>query len=91
MLLVGVMLKIDVANQAGPRVIVRLEGRMVGPWVDELRRACEPYLGSGHALTLDFAGVSFIGREGVVLCRSLRQGHTSFTNCSLFIKEQLDA
>ena len=85
------MLKIDVANQPGPRVTVSLEGRVVGPWVDELRRACEPYLGNGHALTLDFAGVSFIGREGVALCRSLRQGHTSFTNCSSFIKEQLDA
>jgi len=85
------MLKIDVANQAGPRVTVSLEGRVVGPWVDELRRACEPYLGNGLALTLDFAGVSFIGREGVALCRSLRQGPTRFRNCSPFIKEQLDA
>ena len=86
------MLKIDVANQAGPRVTVSLEGRVVGPWVDELRRACEPCLGNGHELILDFAGVSFIGREGVTLCRSLQQGcYTSFTNCSPFLKEQLDA
>jgi len=85
------MLKIDVADQAPDRITVRLEGQMVGPWVEELRRACEPYLGNGHALTLDFAGVSFIGREGITLCRRLQQGHASFTNCSPFIKEQLNA
>ena len=85
------MLKIDVADQAGQGITVRLEGRMVGPWVEEFQRACEPYLGNGHALTLDFGGVSFIGREGVALCRTLRQGRASFTNCSPFIKEQLNA
>jgi hypothetical protein len=85
------MLKIDVADQAGNAITVRLEGRMVGPWVEELRHACEPYLGNGHALTLDFAGVSFIGREGVALCRTLRQSQATFTNCSPFLKEQLNA
>lgn len=85
------MLKIDVAEQAQTGVTVRLEGRMVGPWVEELQRACEPYLGNGHALTLDFAGVSFIGREGVALCRDLRQRQARFTNCSPFVKELLDA
>jgi len=84
------MLKIDVAEDAGAGITVRLEGRMVGPWVDELDRACQPHLGNGHALTLDFSGVSFIGREGVALCRSLRQRHATFRNCSPFIKEQLD-
>ncbi len=64
---------------------------MVGPWVEEPQRACEPSLGNGHALTLDFAGVSFIGREGVALCRDLRQRQARFTNCSAFVKELLDA
>ena len=86
------MLKIDVADQVGEQgVTVRLEGRVVGPWVQELQRACEPYLGNGQPLTLDFGGVSFIGREGVAVCRSLRQRHARFTNCSPFIKEQLNA
>jgi hypothetical protein len=86
------MLKIDVADQVGEQgITVRLEGRMVGPWVQELQRACEPYLGNGHVLTLDFGGVSFIGREGVALCRVLERRHARFTNCSPFIKEQLNA
>lgn len=86
------MLKIDVASRAGENgITVRLEGRMVGPWVQELLRACEPHLGSGRPLTLDFRGVSFIGREGVALCRALSRRHARFTNCSPFIKEQLNA
>ncbi|MGH7321535.1 MAG: STAS domain-containing protein [Candidatus Rokuibacteriota bacterium] len=85
------MLRIDVAERMGEGITVHLEGRMVGPWVEELRRACEPHLGNGHALTLDFSGISFIDREGLVLCRALRQRHATFTNCSPFIKEQLHA
>lgn len=85
------MLKIDVADHAGVAITVRLEGRMVGPWVEELRRACEPYLGAGRAVTVDFSGVSFIDREGLALCRALRQRRARFTNCSPFVKEQLHA
>ncbi|MGH7703050.1 MAG: sigma-70 family RNA polymerase sigma factor [Gemmatimonadales bacterium] len=82
------MLRIDVVGQAGDEITVRLEGRMVGPWVEELRRACEPCLGNGHALILDLSGVSFIDREGLVLCRTLLKD-AQFTNCSPFVKELL--
>ena len=85
------MLKIDTAGQAEGRITMRLEGRMVGPWVDELRRACEAHLGDGHVLTLDFSGVSFVDREGVALLRTLRQRHARLANCSPFLKELLNA
>jgi anti-anti-sigma regulatory factor len=85
------MLKIDVTSRAGGPITVRLEGRMVGPWVDELRRACEPYLGADHVLVLDFADVSFVDREGVALLRTLRQRQAALANCSAFVKELLNA
>ncbi len=85
------MLKIEVTEEREGRVTVRLHGRMVGPWVDEVRRTCEPFLGNGHTLTLDFSGVSFVARDGVALCRRLKQGRATFTNCSPFVKEQLHA
>jgi hypothetical protein len=34
--------------------------------------------------------VSFVDRDGVALCRELRQGHASLQNCSPFVKEQID-
>ena len=63
---------------------------LVGAWVDEVRRACEPFLGNGADLTLDFTRVSFVDRDGVALCRELRRGHASLRNCSPFVKEQID-
>lgn len=85
------MLKIDVAAKGTQRVTVRLEGRLVGPWVDEVRRTCEPFLGNGRGLTLDFSRVSFVDRDGVALCRRLRLGRATLRNCSPFVEEQLNA
>ena len=86
------MLKIDVTGApTGRRVTVRLEGQMVGPWVDQVRQACEPLLTGGQTIVLDFAAVSFVDRDGVALCRRLRQARATLRNCSPFVKEQIDA
>ena len=84
------MLKIEV-EQADRQVTVYLEGQMVGPWVDEVRRTCEPFLTNGHALALDFSRVSFVDQAGVALCRRLKQGRATLQHCSAFVKEQIDA
>jgi anti-anti-sigma regulatory factor len=86
-----VMLKIEIGKAQREQVTVRLEGRLVGPWVDEVRRTCEPFLGNGSRLTVDFSQVSFVDRDGVALCRRLRQRRASLRNCSPFVKEQIDA
>ena len=85
------MLKIEVVEKQDKRVLVHLEGQMVGPWVGEVRRACEPFLTDGHALTLDFSRVSFVDRDGVALCRRLKQRRAMLQNCSPFVKEQINA
>jgi hypothetical protein len=56
-----------------------------------VRRACEPFLGNGRGLTLDFSRVSFVDRDGVALCRRLRLGRVTLRNCSPFVEEQLNA
>ena len=70
---------------------LRLEGRVIGPWVDELRRSCEPFLATGATLTLDLSDVSFVDRDGVELFRRLRTHHVALSNCSPFVAEQLKA
>ena len=62
---------------------------MKGPWVAELRRACEDVLSKDIRLILDLAGVSFINLEGSDLFRSLRKRQVDFMNPSSFITEQL--
>jgi ABC-type transporter Mla MlaB component len=90
-LVATMMLKIVVGERVGERITLQLEGQVVGPWVEELRRTCEPLLVSGHALTLDLSAVSFVDREGVALCRGLNRRRAVLENCSPFVREQLSA
>jgi hypothetical protein len=71
--------------------VLDLEGQVVGPWVEELHRVCEPILARGAGLSLDLSSVSFISREGVALLRRLRDRQTRLVNCSRFVAEQLKA
>ena len=85
------MLKI-VANEKPSEVItLHLEGQVIGPWVEELSRACEPILASGSGLYLDFSSVSFVSREGVRLLWRLRDKQVALLHCSAFVAEQLKA
>ncbi len=85
------MLKIENPLAAGGSVTLRLEGRVIGPWVEELRQSCEPVLAGGARLALDLSGVSFVDRDGVVLLRSLERRQVALLNCSGFVAELLRA
>ena len=85
------MLKIvSVSNGSGTATLV-LEGRLIGPWVEELRRSCEQASSSSDGLTLDLRGVSFVDRGGLELLRSLADRRARLNNCSPFVAEQLRA
>ena len=82
------MLRITVnEDDAGTRLT--LEGRIAGPWVDELRRAGDAARGAGP-LVLEMAGVSFVDAEGARLVRGLAEAGARVTNCSPFVREQLE-
>jgi hypothetical protein len=66
-----------------------VEGRVGGPWVEELHRACAQVLATGSKLVLDLTDVSFIDLDGVALCRYLQSRHVTFLHCSPFVAEQL--
>ena len=83
------MLKISQAGKANQSVTLKLEGRVVGPWVDELRHVCEALLTEGRALRLDLADVTFVDADGVGVLSSLKSLGVSFANCSPFVEEQL--
>ena len=83
------MLRISRVESPDAVVTIRLEGQVRGPWVEELRRACEPLLARGSSLVLDLTEVSFIDLDGVALCRRLRNRKVAFLHCSPFVAEQL--
>jgi hypothetical protein len=66
-----------------------LEGQVRGPWVEALRRVCDQVLATESALSLDLTEVSFLDRQGVALCRCLRERHVTLLHSSPFVAEQL--
>jgi len=82
------MLRISHDQVTADRVRLRIEGRMIGPWVAEVRRSCEPFVGHGRRLTLDLTAVTFADREGVTLLRELA-GRGADLRCSPFLRELL--
>lgn len=74
------MLKITI--QEGARAIsLKLEGRLVGPWVAELERTWHSLAPSLHGkkLSVDLCGVTYIDAEGrEVLAEIYRQTHAQF-------------
>jgi hypothetical protein len=83
------VLRISLLEALDQAVTIRLEGQVRGPWVDELRRACEQLLAKGNELRLDLSEVSFIDLDGVALCRGLRDRKVGILHCSPFVAEQL--
>lgn len=89
------MLRISRERAAHPNEpeLLRIEGQVSGLWVEELRRVCTETIGSnGHgkrALVLDLTGVSFFDADGIALCSELATQGVLFTNCSMFVAQQL--
>ena len=83
------MLKISKGKPDPQFVTLQLEGRVVGPWVEELRQICEPLLADETELALDLAEVSFADESGVTLLASLARRGVRFSKPSPFLAEQL--
>ena len=68
---------------------LKLEGKLLGPWVDELRRTCEELQTSPSGLRLNLAGVTFSDPAGIELLGDLIQRGATLDACSGFIEELL--
>ena len=83
------MLMISEAGTANLSVTLKLEGRVVGPWVAELRQVCEKLLTEGRALKLDLADVTFADADGVAVLTGFKTRGVTLKDCSPFVDEQL--
>ena len=83
------MLKISQAGKANQTVTLKLEGRVVGPWVAEARETCEKLLSQGRTVRLNLAEVSFVDPDGVRFLANLISKGVTLVDCSLFVEEQL--
>jgi ABC-type transporter Mla MlaB component len=85
------VLKISQNGPPARSVTLTLEGRVVGPWVEELRRLCEPLLAEDRVLELDLANVSYVDAEGVAALNRFVSRGVTLNNCSPFVRRQIQA
>ena len=85
------MLKITEIARNDSRRTFKLEGKLLGPWVDELRNACTQPLALLEQIGLDLAAVTFVNAAGAELLRELIRRGIIITRCSAFVAELLHA
>jgi hypothetical protein len=68
---------------------LRLEGKLLGPWVAELARACAEQPAPDGRLSLDLAAVTFVDGPGVELLRDLLRRGIRLGPCSGLVAELL--
>ncbi len=85
------MLRITELAPAQGAVHLRLEGRLVGPWVSEAKQVCDRKLDHQRPLVLDLKDLAFVDLRGAVLLAQLRQDGAQLLNGSPFLEAQLRA
>ena len=85
------MLKISHDDLGNGSVMLRLEGEITGPWVDETRRVCAIIMSKGQRIRMDLAHVTFADRAAIKLLERLGRRETLLDNCSPFLKAQLQS
>lgn len=83
------MLKISIISDSEQAIELQLEGKLVGPWVEELRKVSDQALSLQKNVSLDLEKVWFVDSRGVTLLRDLAKRQVSELNCSQFVSQQL--
>ncbi|HET9180293.1 MAG TPA: STAS domain-containing protein [Terriglobia bacterium] len=84
------MLRVTVVESSDSGVRLRVEGRLTGHSVTELRESCELHaLADGTKLTLDLGDVSFADGEGIQLLKDLRSRDVTILNLLPYLTLQL--
>jgi ABC-type transporter Mla MlaB component len=94
------MLIIKVVDLSESAVVLRVEGRITGSWVDELRRTCAAHSFAAHTsaghtfpdevqLSLELSDVSCADAAGIALLKELRSRGADLIRPRPFIAERL--
>ena len=84
------MLRITVVESSKIAVTLRVEGRITGPWVEELRAACNLHTFPDVVeLSLELADISYADAAGIALLRELRNRGVGLIGRTPFLTEQL--
>jgi len=84
------MLRITVVESSPSAVTLRVEGRITGPSVEELRTVCDVHTFADEVqLSLELADVSFADAVGILLLKELGSRGVGLIRANPFLAEQL--
>jgi ABC-type transporter Mla MlaB component len=83
------VLRISILSDSTREIHFQLEGKLVGPWVEELRRLGTEALSQRKTVIFDLEQVSYADLHGVALLHEFARHHVSQLHCSQFLTEQL--
>ena len=84
------MLRITRLHGNAGAPLLRLEGKLLEPWVEEVRQACAASARGTDHLSLDLAAVTFVDAAGARLLRELLQQGIALVACSGFVAALLE-
>jgi hypothetical protein len=68
---------------------IKLEGKLLGPWVDEVSKACAAGTGTSSPINLDLSALVFVDAAGERLLRDLIARGIDVVACSSYVAELL--
>jgi hypothetical protein len=84
------MLRITTIMGSASTPILKVEGKLVHPWVGELRRVCDELLSRSIPLTLDLAAITYVDAAGDQLLRELLEHDAAIIARSGFVAAVLE-
>lgn len=84
------MIRITSEQAADGRIVLRVEGRLIGGSTIALRDLIERHRESGDVLAVDLGGVGFADREALAFLRAERRRGTPLENGTPFITYALE-
>jgi hypothetical protein len=85
------MLRITRFTGTHPTQTIRLEGKLLRPWIDEVRKACASGTDPAGRTTLDLSALTFVDAAGEELLRELIGQGIEVVSCSSYVAELLRA
>jgi hypothetical protein len=83
------VLRITETTRSETARTLKLEGKLVGPWLDELSKLCTQLLERPEHVQLDLAAVTFADAAGAGLIDDLIRQGVTVVQCSGYIAELL--
>jgi anti-anti-sigma regulatory factor len=84
------VLRITVQNTAG-NLLLTLEGRVKGPWVEELRKCwlTSANMAAGEPVSVDLSAVNFVDAAGLDLLLQMQKEGLALKGASGFLRQML--